>query len=208
MPSRLPSRSSTSAWLMCRTRFPHLWSSSCFSTGLFFRCAVLMLQREFAMRMVALPPSILWGRLSINCQLLAKVDHLMKVSAKSFKPPPKVESSVVRLEQRNPPPPINMKEWDAMIMMAFNRKHKKLRANIVAGKLALQKLYSVHKAHCKLTKTEEMTLEAFKASVEEVLKHVPAGRTEPFADLRAFQLQTDEFMLLFAKFLEKGIRFC
>ncbi|XP_042369622.1 probable dimethyladenosine transferase, partial [Plectropomus leopardus] len=46
----------------------------------FFRCAVLMFQREFAMRLVAKPGDKLYCRLSINTQLLARVDHLMKVS--------------------------------------------------------------------------------------------------------------------------------
>lgn len=45
-----------------------------------FRCAVLMFQREFAMRLVAPPGDKLYCRLSINTQLLARVDHLMKVS--------------------------------------------------------------------------------------------------------------------------------
>ena len=33
----------------------------------------------------------------------------LQVSKNNFKPPPKVESSVVRIEPRNPPPPINFK---------------------------------------------------------------------------------------------------
>ncbi|XP_043919757.1 probable dimethyladenosine transferase isoform X3 [Protopterus annectens] len=44
----------------------------------FFRCAVLMFQREFALRLVAKPGDKLYCRLSINTQLLARVDHLMK----------------------------------------------------------------------------------------------------------------------------------
>ena len=32
---------------------------------------------------------------------------LFQVSKNNFRPPPKVESSVVRIEPRNPPPPIN-----------------------------------------------------------------------------------------------------
>ena len=101
----------------------------------FFRCAVLMfqvcphrfwfrfgfihinfkLQREFAQRLVAQPGDKLYCRLSINTQLLARVDHLMKVGKNNFRPPPKVESSVVRIEPRNPPPPINFREWDGKI---------------------------------------------------------------------------------------------
>lgn len=38
-----------------------------------------MFQREFALRLVAKPGSKLYCRLSINTQLLARVDHLMKV---------------------------------------------------------------------------------------------------------------------------------
>lgn len=45
----------------------------------FFRCAVLMFQREFAHRLVAKPGEKLYCRLSINTQLLARVDLLMKV---------------------------------------------------------------------------------------------------------------------------------
>ena len=45
-----------------------------------YRCAVLMFQREFAQRLVAKPGDKLYCRLSINTQLLARVDHLMKVS--------------------------------------------------------------------------------------------------------------------------------
>ncbi|XP_065262382.1 probable dimethyladenosine transferase isoform X3 [Emys orbicularis] len=44
----------------------------------FFRCAILMFQREFALRLVAKPGNKLYCRLSINTQLLARVDHLMK----------------------------------------------------------------------------------------------------------------------------------
>lgn len=46
----------------------------------FFRCAVLMFQREFAHRLVAKPGDKLYCRLSINTQLLARVDLLMKVN--------------------------------------------------------------------------------------------------------------------------------
>ena len=44
------------------------------------RCAILMFQREFAQRLVAKPGDKLYCRLSANTQLLARVDHLMKVS--------------------------------------------------------------------------------------------------------------------------------
>ena len=35
---------------------------------------------------------------------------------------------VVRLEPRNPPPPINFVEWDGLVRLCFNRKNKTLSA--------------------------------------------------------------------------------
>jgi 18S rRNA (adenine1779-N6/adenine1780-N6)-dimethyltransferase len=77
---------------------------------------------------VAKPGSDMYCRLSVNVQLLAKVDHLIKVSRNSFKPPPKVESSVVRIEPKYPPPPINFTEWDGLVRLCFLRKNKTLGA--------------------------------------------------------------------------------
>lgn len=93
-----------------------------------FRSATLMLQREFAQRLVAKPGDDLYCRLSVNVQLLARVNHLMKVARNNFRPPPKVESSVVRIEPRNPPPEIEFKEWDGLLRICFQRKHRMLRA--------------------------------------------------------------------------------
>ncbi|KAF0984037.1 hypothetical protein FDP41_007952 [Naegleria fowleri] len=91
-----------------------------------FRVAYLMYQREFAQRLVAKPGDNLYCRLSVNCQLLARCDHVVKVSKNSFRPPPKVESSIVRIEPKNPPPPINFLEWDGLARILFQRRNKQL----------------------------------------------------------------------------------
>ncbi|XP_042496833.1 ribosomal RNA small subunit methyltransferase-like [Macadamia integrifolia] len=91
-----------------------------------FRCAVIMFQKEFAMRLVAQPGDDLYCRLSVNTQLLAHVSHLLKVRKNNFRPPPKVDSSVVRIEPRKPFPLVNFKEWDGLIRLCFNRKNKTL----------------------------------------------------------------------------------
>lgn len=49
-----------------------------------FRCAVLMVQEEFALRLSARPGEALYCRLSVNTQLLAKVDQLLKVGKVRF----------------------------------------------------------------------------------------------------------------------------
>merc|ERR1712137_1126924 len=93
-----------------------------------FRHALLMFQREFALRLIAKPGDALYCRLSANAQLLSKVTHLIKVGKNNFRPPPKVDSSVVRISPRNPPPPVNFKEWDSLTRIAFSRKNKTLGA--------------------------------------------------------------------------------
>lgn len=56
------------------------------------RTAVLMFQREFALRLTASPGSGMWCRLAANVQLYARVEHIMKVgkgellSLSSFSP--------------------------------------------------------------------------------------------------------------------------
>ena len=92
-----------------------------------FRSAVLMFQREFAQRLVANPGDKVYCRLSANVQLLARVQHLIKVSRNSFKPPPKVDSSVVRIEPREIPA-VDLVQWDAMLRIVFLRKNKTLGA--------------------------------------------------------------------------------
>jgi len=106
-----------------------------------FRCAVLLVQREFAMRLVAKPNSEFYCRLSVNVQLLSRVDHLMKVSKKNFNPPPKVESSVIRIEPRHPLPNINFIEWDGLLRICFSRKNKTLGA-IFKQKNMLKLIYN------------------------------------------------------------------
>ena len=103
-----------------------------------------MFQREFALRLVAKPGSSLYCRLSVNVQLLSKCDHLMKVSRNSFKPPPKVESSVVRIEPKYPPPKINFIEWDGLLRICFMRKNKTLGA-IFRQKTILKMLHENYK---------------------------------------------------------------
>ncbi|KAF1979599.1 rRNA adenine dimethylase [Bimuria novae-zelandiae CBS 107.79] len=93
------------------------------------RCAVLMFQREFAMRLFAKPGEKLYSRLSVNVQMWAKVSHVMKVGRANFNPPPQVESNVVRIEPKNPRPQISYDEWDGLLRIAFVRKNKTLRAS-------------------------------------------------------------------------------
>eukprot|EP00897_Mesotaenium_endlicherianum_P010553 jgi/Mesen1/9526/ME000637S08969 len=113
-----------------------------------FRAAVIMFQREFAMRLVAKPGDSLYCRLSANTQLLARIDHLLKVGKNNFRPPPKVDSSVVRIEPRSPLPPVNFKEWDGLCRLCFSRKNKTLGAIFRQKNVAalIEKNYKTYQA--------------------------------------------------------------
>jgi 16S rRNA (adenine1518-N6/adenine1519-N6)-dimethyltransferase len=56
-----------------------------------------MLQKEVVERMAADPGSKVYGRLSVMLQLACRVEPLFTVPPEAFRPPPKVESAVVRL---------------------------------------------------------------------------------------------------------------
>jgi len=58
---------------------------------------VFLVQREVADRMAAPPGSEAYGALSVGVQAVAQAERLFAVARGSFKPPPKVESAVIRL---------------------------------------------------------------------------------------------------------------
>lgn len=165
-----------------------------------FRCAVVMFQLEFAQRLTAKPGDELYCRLSVNTQLLARVENLLKVGKANFRPPPKVDSLVVKIEIRNPPPPVNFIEWDGLVRILFNRKHKTLRA-LLTAKSYLLILEENFRTHCSLNNLPlPMDLD-MKKLVEEVLD------TEGYSDKRAARLGKEDFLCLLAAFNAKGIHF-
>ncbi|KMQ85948.1 putative dimethyladenosine transferase-like protein [Lasius niger] len=150
-------------------------------------CAVLMFQREFAERLVAKPGDKLYCRLSINTQLLARVDMLMKVGRNNFRPPPKVESNVVRIEPRNPPPPINYQEWDGLTRIAFVRKNKTLSAAFKQTTVVTM-LEKNYKIHCSLNNKTVPDDFDIKQLINHVLKKIEAETK------RARTMDIDDFI--------------
>ncbi|KAK4201475.1 putative Dimethyladenosine transferase [Triangularia verruculosa] len=115
------------------------------------RVAVLMFQREFAKRLVAKPGDALYSRLSVNVNFWATCKHIMKVGKQNFKPPPKVESDVVRIEPLigSARPNIAFEEFDGLLRIAFNRKNKTLNASF-AIKEVLAMCERNYKVYCTL----------------------------------------------------------
>ncbi|KAI5309529.1 Dimethyladenosine transferase [Ascosphaera atra] len=112
------------------------------------RICILMFQREFALRLFAKPGDKLYSRLSVNAQMWAKIDHIMKVGKNNFKPPPQVESSVVRIVPKNPRPQISYDEWDGLLRIAFVRKNKTLRSSFMGTTSVIDMLETNYRTWC------------------------------------------------------------
>ncbi|KAL3817185.1 hypothetical protein ACHAXA_007728 [Cyclostephanos tholiformis] len=187
-----------------------------------FRCAVMMFQEEFALRLTARPGEALYCRLSVNTQLLAKVDQLMKVGRNNFRPPPKVESRVVRIELRNPPPPVNFTEWDGMVRLIFNRKNKTLRS-VLLTKPTIKMLNENMRTQRALNNnntngdggTSGATVDDHRMMegdddgeekmAERIIEEVVA--MDRWKDKRASKLDLDDFLALLAEFNKRGVHF-
>jgi 16S rRNA (adenine1518-N6/adenine1519-N6)-dimethyltransferase len=111
------------------------------STPILFRLAPLaarlrdlhfMLQREVVERMVARPSSAAYGRLSVMLQVRFAMQRLIDVPPGAFRPPPKVDSAVVRMVPRGAAPGIDDAALAQVVTAAFTKRRKTLR-NALAG---------------------------------------------------------------------------
>src|SRR5262252_3386953 len=95
---------------------------------------VIMLQKEVAARLAALPNSSPYGALSVFVQYYACITHNFDVSRHAFAPMPAVDSSVITLR------PFPALPWPAcddrwlfrIVKNAFAHRRKTLRANLLA----------------------------------------------------------------------------
>jgi 16S rRNA (adenine1518-N6/adenine1519-N6)-dimethyltransferase len=86
-----------------------------------------MLQLEVVERMVASPSTADYGRLSVALQVRFRMKKLFNVSKGAFRPPPKVESAVVRMEPLADPPALEGTRFDDLLRGAFSSRRKQLR---------------------------------------------------------------------------------
>jgi len=82
-----------------------------------------MLQLEVVERMVAEPSTAEYGRLSVALQARFAMEKLFNVAKGAFRPPPKVESAVVRLVPLAKPLHVD----DELLRKAFSARRKQLR---------------------------------------------------------------------------------
>lgn len=97
-----------------------------------FDVIVIMVQREVADRIAAVPGSRDYGLLSATAQLYAKVEKLFTLPPEAFAPPPKVHSTVLRLTMAPRFAELRIKpvEFIGFLKTAFAMKRKTLLNNL------------------------------------------------------------------------------
>jgi 16S rRNA (adenine1518-N6/adenine1519-N6)-dimethyltransferase len=92
----------------------------------------LMLQREVVARIAAQPGTREYGRLTVMLAPRVRAERLFDIGPGAFQPPPRVWSSVVRLEVLREPPFVVAADYGKVVAAAFAHRRKTLR-NALAG---------------------------------------------------------------------------
>lgn len=196
-----------------------------------FRSATLLLQKEFARRLLAKPGDSEFNRLAVNVKLVADVEFVMDLSKRDFLPCPKVDSSVVIIRPKAEIPNVNLDEWWAFTRTCFSKKNKTLGASFKQKKkvtellkLATTRGYgnvsnAVTKTYkgdndgddegevgseggdCNISSCPDLEMNSFKEKMVDVL------RSGGFEDKRPSKLSIEELLHLLSLFNRSGIYF-
>jgi 16S rRNA (adenine1518-N6/adenine1519-N6)-dimethyltransferase len=95
----------------------------------------LMLQREVAERVAAGPGSRVYGSLSVLTQIYCDVELALRIPPGAFRPPPKVESAVIRLGVLASPRVAldDERRFHVVVRAAFAQRRKTLANALAAG---------------------------------------------------------------------------
>ncbi|GAV72202.1 RrnaAD domain-containing protein [Cephalotus follicularis] len=185
-----------------------------------FGSATLLLQKEFARRLLANPGDSEFSRLAVNVKLVAEVEFVMDVSKRDFLPCPKVDSSVVIIRPKAIIPDVNLDEWWAFTRTCFSKKNRTLGATFKHKKKVLElfellKVKSsnmgndddeteerVRNKDCILSSSSlDVETSLFKEKIIEVLK------SGGFEDKRPLKLSIEQLLKLLSRFNQAGIYF-
>jgi len=91
---------------------------------------LVMVQREVGERILADPGTSEFGALSVGVRSVATVERVLKVPASAFRPPPKVDSVVLRVTPMRPEPLTLLEEHSlrALTRTAFQQRRKQFQA--------------------------------------------------------------------------------
>jgi 16S rRNA (adenine1518-N6/adenine1519-N6)-dimethyltransferase len=128
----------------------------------YFETVVLMVQREVADRLAAAPGRSDYGLLSATTQLYARVEKLFTLPPDAFSPPPKVDSTVVRLRMSPKIDSLRVPEAEfiSFLKLSFGQKRKTLWNNLKSQYKPAVLRAALEKAGVKSTvRAEALSLE-------------------------------------------------
>ncbi len=109
-------------------------------SGLPFASITVMVQKEFADRLCAKVGSRQSGAVTVSAAFRAKCEKIFTVSAGSFLPPPKVDSTVMRLTPYpTPPVAVHDQAWFFKVVKAGFHQRRKTLQNSLCSCLPLDK---------------------------------------------------------------------
>ena len=133
----------------------------------------LMFQREVAERIAAAPGSKTYGRLSVLAGWRSEARILFDVAPAAFVPPPKVTSSMVRIEPRAAPLPCDLRILERVTAAAFGQRRKMLRASLKS--LGVDPMRLLEAAGIEPTaRAEEIPVEGFVEMARAFAANAPA----------------------------------
>jgi 16S rRNA (adenine1518-N6/adenine1519-N6)-dimethyltransferase len=135
----------------------------------------LMLQKEVVDRMVAAPCTADYGRLSVVLQWRYAMVMLHQVPPASFRPPPRVNSAVVRMQAHRNPPWVDPQLLRQLVQVAFSQRRKLMRHTL--GRWLEEKAYSG--AFDVQRRAEEVPVDEYIALAQAVLQSQPTKPDSP-----------------------------
>jgi 16S rRNA (adenine1518-N6/adenine1519-N6)-dimethyltransferase len=130
---------------------------------------VLMMQKEVADRLLASPGSKDWGPLGILLQNICTIKTVTQLGPGSFKPPPKVDSTVLRFDVREKPLEEmgDEKRFADMLFLLFRERRKTLNNRLKSIGVPAQPILEKH-GFTGMERVESFDLKKVSALVRDV----------------------------------------
>lgn len=127
----------------------------------FYQSLTLMFQKEVALRICADFSSKIYGRLAVISQWRTRPEIVLKLPARAFTPPPKVDSAVVHLTPIDPVgEPCRLQDLETVTAAAFGQRRKMLRSSL--KQISKEPLKLLSEAQIDPVKrAEQLTVEEF-----------------------------------------------
>lgn len=137
---------------------------------------VIMIQKEVADRMMALPSTKAYGALSVAVQYFTEPSLVTKVGKGSFMPAPNVDSTVLRLKVREEAPVKLLSEavFFQTVKDAFGKRRKTLLNALSSGGLKLTKAQAsealAQAGIAENTRGEALSIESFATLANKIFR--------------------------------------